>query len=153
MSRCYKNLHCKRYLIEFSLWRINHNIYYFVCRVTYFHYFESCFADFHRVMIKKKISTKSFNSFKSCQPKSNFNQTLHLTVTKQTHFTDSSYIVRHDIKLQVYLKSANLWSGLKKNHYFRILYHRYKLIYIFYCDKSLTLSYHNGLGRDSSIMC
>ena len=41
MSRCYKNVHCKRYFIEFSLWRINHNIYYFVCRETYFHSFES----------------------------------------------------------------------------------------------------------------
>ena len=41
MSRCYKNFHCTRYFIEFSLSRINHNIYYFVCRVTYVHSFEN----------------------------------------------------------------------------------------------------------------
>ena len=29
MSWRYTNFHCKRYFIEFSLWRIYHNIYYF----------------------------------------------------------------------------------------------------------------------------
>ena len=64
-------------------------------------------------MIKKK-SAKSFNAFKSCQPKLNFNQILYLTVTEQTNFTDSSYTVLHGIKLQVHLKPAKLWSGVQE---------------------------------------
>ena len=57
---------------------------------------------------------QKFLSFKSCQPKLNFNQTMHLIVTYQTHFTDSSYTVRHGIKLQVHLKPANLWSRVQE---------------------------------------
>ena len=48
MSRCYK---CKPYFIEFNLWRINHNIYYFVWWVTYFHSSERFI-----LKIRRKIS-------------------------------------------------------------------------------------------------